>query len=126
MADAAPLSLDLPFPPSSNNLFVNGRRGRFVSPAYAAWKKEAGAAIKQQIGDQAVSGPYALQIRFVRPSRRRMDLDNRVKAVIDLLAWMKVTDDDSELQSLRVRWVADGPACWVAIRPCARWGEPDA
>ena len=68
-----------------------------------------------------MAGPFAVQIDLVRPDKRRRDLDNTIKVILDLLKNLHVTDDDSECQELRARWVEKGPACFVAVRPCTRW-----
>ena len=44
------LTLQLPFPPTTNNLFVNqcgGRGGRFPSKGYKAWRERAAGAIRR-------------------------------------------------------------------------------
>lgn len=126
MTDQAivPLYFEIPFPPSTNNLFVNGRngRGRFTSPAYKAWKTEAGLVVKAQAKGKRIGGTYAMEVRLVRPDARRRDASNYLKAVEDLFVWLGVVDDDSECQFVSAEWVKKGPSCFVAIRPCLRWG----
>ncbi len=119
-----PLYFEIPFPPSTNNLFVNGRngRGRFTSPAYKAWQAEAGLVVKAQAKGKRIAGTYAMEVRLVRPDARKRDASNYLKAVEDLFVWLGVVDDDSECQFVSAEWVKKGPACFVAIRPCLRWG----
>jgi hypothetical protein len=40
------VTVDLPFPPSVNNLFANGKSGRYTTQQYADWQKNAGWKIK--------------------------------------------------------------------------------
>lgn len=126
MTDQAitPLYFDVPFPPTVNNLFVNGKggKGRFTSPAYKAWKEAAGTLAKAQAKGKRIAGPYAMEVRLVRPDARRRDASNYLKAIEDLFVWLGVVDDDSECQFVSAEWVQFGPACFVAIRPCTRWG----
>ena len=126
MADEAivPLYFRLPFPPTVNNLFINGRggKGRFTSPAYREWKKAAGTLAKEQANGKRIAGTYAMEVRLVRPDARRRDASNYLKAVEDLFVALQVIDDDSECQFVSAEWVKKGPACFVAIRPCLRWG----
>lgn len=112
------LAIELPFPPSVNNLFVNGKSGRFVSPRYRAWKHEAGVIAKAQARGQRVAGPYRLDLKLVRPDKRRRDASNHIKPVEDLLVWLGVTDDDSECQFVSAAWVGSGPPCLVIVSPC--------
>jgi crossover junction endodeoxyribonuclease RusA len=118
----SPIYLELNFPPSTNNLFVNGRagKGRFLSPRYKAWRTEAVLRVKLQ-NKLRIKGPFAIQINAVRPDRRRRDIDNAIKPLVDLLVHCGVTDDDSEMQQITATWVEKGPPIWMAVRPCLRW-----
>lgn len=87
--------LDLPIPPSVNNMFP-GRAGRFKSKQYRAWIKEAGQEINMQ-KVWPVSGPYALTLEL--PEKMRGDVDNRLKGVADLLVSHRLTPDDSRAVS---------------------------
>ena len=117
----SPLYFELPFPPSLNNLFVNGKRGRFTSPKYKAWKDAAGLIANAQAKGRCIAGYYALDVKLVRPDKRRRDASNYLKAVEDLLVSLGITDDDCENQFVSAQWVEKGPACFVAVRPCTRW-----
>lgn len=96
------VTLLLPLPPSVNGLFVNSRRGkgRFLSPAYKAWKWEAFAALASQktIGFPRVSGPF--HFRLTLPRAMRGDVDNRIKAILDFCVAQKITPDDALAQSV--------------------------
>jgi hypothetical protein len=77
--------LTLPYPPSTNNLFFNLKKGgRAPSDRYKAWATEAGWEAKRQNAGK-VTGPYALYITAARPDARKRDLDNLAKPISDLL-----------------------------------------
>jgi len=101
------INIDLPFPPSLNNLFVNvPGRGRVTSKRYASWKRVAQTEILAQRGGMAVSrmgGPIDMTITLQRRGRR-MDIDNAAKAVIDVLVSMAVIDDDRNVERLTLQW----------------------
>ncbi len=100
----APLrALRLSFPPSTNNLFKNGSKGRFRSPEYDAWIIEAGLRIRRQ-RPEPIAGPFRCELVFDRPDERRRDLDNLAKAVLDVLVKTQVVADDSMCGDLRLRW----------------------
>lgn len=82
--------ISIPVPPSSNNLFANGRRGRFKTAEYKSWIDEAGWTVKAQ-KPTPVKGPYKL---FITVPKIRGDLGNREKAVSDLLVSLGLIDDD--------------------------------
>lgn len=100
--------LHLPLPPGVNNLFKNARRGRVRTDRYNAWIGEAGLKLNVQRPEH-VSGPFVATMVFVRPDRRRRDLDSLAKAVLDLLVKHGVTDDDHLCQSLLLQWSAGAP-----------------
>ncbi len=114
------LRYTLPFPPSVNNLFVNKGNRRIVSPGYAKWRTEAGEEISAQRARQAknVKGNVSVAIYAVRPDKRRRDIDNLCKAILDLLVSMHVIDDDSAIQRLTVEWSdAASFECMVLVQP---------
>ena len=105
----------LPYPPSVNNLFANGKSGRYRTDAYARWAEQAGFSIMEQ-GRQKLRGPVSLSIALVKPDRRRRDLSNTIKAVEDLLVSMAVIEDDSLVQRISIQWVGSGEPCTVLIQ----------
>jgi hypothetical protein len=127
MAPSAPLALsavppdgpgfvlDLPVPPSANNLFP-GKSRRFKSPEYRAWLAEAGWAVKAARA-RPVTGPYTLELLL--PVNLRGDVSNRLKATEDLLVAHGLTPDDRHCQ--RVSAARSAPIkpgfCRVIVRP---------
>jgi hypothetical protein len=80
----------LPMPPSANMMFINSRnatgRGRFPSPEYKRWKREARATLLDQwemAGKPQVTKPYAVHIQL--NVDHKSDIANREKAITDLL-----------------------------------------
>ncbi len=110
--------IDLPFPPSVHGLYRGGRWRGDISPAYKAWRDQAGFMLNRQ-NIPAFDGPVRAFIRFVPPDNRKRDGDNYVKAIFDLLVSHGVikADDRSILISHYVEWETDGPACTVVIQP---------
>lgn len=108
----------LPYPTSLNNIFVNGARGRYKSPAYKAWQDAAYAAILEQ-GRQRIKGKVAISIAVVKPDKRRRDIDNLTKPVLDALTTMQVIEDDSLVQRISIQWASTGAPCTVLIHEFA-------
>jgi crossover junction endodeoxyribonuclease RusA len=87
----------LSMPPSTNSIWrsVNGRN--IVSARYREWKKTAGLELMAQRPVRHL-GPVAVTIMLVPPDKRRFDLDNRVKPVLDLLVSGGIIEgDDSRI-----------------------------
>lgn len=102
-----PIRLTLPIPPSANRLhrIVRGQVKPYPNPKYTSWRNLAGwhlvAVCHGGYGGKVVKGPYTLDITV--PQKLRGDVDNRVKAVADLLVEHRVTPDDRHMQSVSVR-----------------------
>lgn len=113
------LSLDLPLPPSVNNLFGNRAGGRFKTQAYRDWIKAAKASLwvqKPAGGFPFFDGPFWVAIAV--PLTMRGDVDNRAKAPIDFLKkGVGCIPDDSHAFEAKVTRDATVPAgmCRVTV-----------
>lgn len=91
----------LPMPPSANGLFANFKgRGRIKSEQYTKWTHDAGWRLKSQKPGK-IDGKYQLSI--VVPAKTRGDIDNRIKAISDLLVEHGVVQDDTLAWSVSIR-----------------------
>lgn len=93
----------LPWPPSVNNLFINRGRGRAPSERYTAWKADAAFALMKQ-GKRSLSGPVVFRVKVTPPDNRRRDLDNLLKAPLDLCVQHGVIQDDSLIRRIEIEW----------------------
>lgn len=107
--------ITLPFPPSTNAIWRNNRRTH-KSPRYKAWLRVAKNAIHAQQPKQ-VKGPISVDFRIERPDRRRRDLDNFLKAALDVLTQCAVIEDDYLVEDLRAAWAGPGKEIHITIRP---------
>lgn len=102
-------AINLPYPPTTNNLYMNVGKHRIRTKRYDAWLKEGAAMIAQQRPEK-VSGPYSLLLRAVRPDRRARDLGNLEKPVSDLLVKCGIVRDDSDACTITMAWVPSNPS----------------
>lgn len=63
--------------------------------------------------------PFAIEIIVGRPSKRRMDIDNRAKAVMDLLQHANIITDDCLAYHITMYWSNDIEGCQVTITKAA-------
>lgn len=123
---AAPLTITLPCPPSVNHLFRNvPGKGRVKTQRYLTWCRAAGNEVLAQRRHH-VAGRVMVDITCQRPSANS-DVDNRIKACLDLLVDMALIDDDKAVQEVRCRWGAVNGAV-VTIVPLSAAGlfrEPE-
>ena len=108
------IELNLPYPPSTNNLWTRTRKGMRKTNGYVAWLMLAGIAARQQ-KFESVEGVYKLSIQAVRPDKRKRDLDNIIKPISDLLQSLGIVRDDCDCEMLTARWVTVGEGVQVRV-----------
>ena len=96
-----------------NNLFADGKHGRFTSQRYAAWQADAyEALLKQPARLDRHTEPVEVTFTFGRPDNRRRDVFNLEKAVSDFLVKHRILADDALIERGTVQW---GDAIGVLI-----------
>lgn len=94
--------LNLPFPPSMNTYWRNFRGRTVISKAGRAFK----AAVADYVVEYRVPklGESKLRISMVLFPRdkRKIDIDNRIKSVLDALQDAGVFDDDFQVDELSI------------------------
>lgn len=101
----AEITVDLPFPPGVNNLYLNiNGRGRILTPRYRDWQAEAAGMILQQRPGR-MFGEFDVAITLTRPDKRKRDIDGLIKAILDALVKSSVVQDDSLAESVSIAWI---------------------
>ena len=98
--------INTPFPPSTNNLFINVAKGRIPSARYADWKQNAGWSLKAQ-RPKSIKGPVVLRYQFQEgQDKRKRDIGNLEKAPTDLLVEHGVIegDDNTIVRAITMCW----------------------
>lgn len=108
----------LPFPPSTNNLFINVKKGRIKSQRYDYWLMEARVDLLRQ-RPVKVGGPVNLTLEFKEPDKRLRDLDNLAKAPLDFLVahGLIEADNNSIVRKINLAWSDDVEGCRITIEP---------
>lgn len=109
----------LPVPPSTNNLFANGKGGRFITDKYKAWRDNAGWMLN--IARPGTFGAMKVAIKLYVPRKpASRDIDNFAKGPIDLLVAHRVINDDKQVERLVIER-HDDPDIVLSVEP---FGEP--
>lgn len=103
------MELILPYPPSSNRLWIRTHHGMTRSAAYKSWIEEC-IILTIKHRHKGVDGPYGLSIVAERPDKRRRDIDNLIAPVCDGLMHSAITPDDSLCQWIQASWSDAKPA----------------
>jgi len=99
----------LPWPPSVNNYWRHKVTGRLATVYVSAEGKQYRKAVNDLVMEAAMvqrylkqTGPVRVVIEAFPPDRRKRDLDNILKSLLDALTHAGVWEDDSQIQDLRI------------------------
>ena len=108
----------MPFPPTANTNWRQGNGKVYISVGYKAWREHAGLELNRQ-KPRKFEMPVRVALFLTPPTKQRLDLDNRIKPVLDLLVAHKVLTDDStwHVRAISAELVESGPGCRVEITP---------
>lgn len=113
---ASPLArFVLPFPPSVNGTFRK-HNGSHLSEKYREWRDHAAMRL-MLYRCRHIPGPVMPEIAYRAPDKRYRDIDNLLKAPLDLLVKQGIIEDDNSrvVREIRARWVEEGEPCTVTI-----------
>lgn len=111
------LQVRLPLPPSGNNFYTIARGRKILSGKARAWRAEC-VAILQGVytGKPLEDTRMRLHLAVTFPDRRKRDIDNVIKPLLDVLTQGGVWHDDSQVSELVVtRSPAAGPPGTVLV-----------
>jgi Holliday junction resolvase RusA-like endonuclease len=92
----------LPFPPSVNTLYPIVRGRKILSKKGREYKQEV-KSILDGVDYDTLTGNIDMCISLILPDRRRRDIDNYNKALLDCLTEQQVYKDDSQIVYLTIR-----------------------
>lgn len=107
--DAGEIALELPLPPSANHRYVRRRDGRVALTDEArAYDVAVYAALGARRPHVPHGAPVSIRVDLVVDHRRRRDLDNVLKQLIDSLARVCGFDDADVVRIEATKRVARG------------------
>ena len=93
------LELELPFPPSINHYYRHVGPRTLISREGRAFRRKVCSALSAA-GVKPASGPLAVGLELYPPDRRRRDIDNVQKPLLDALEKGGAYYDDSQIKKL--------------------------
>jgi crossover junction endodeoxyribonuclease RusA len=114
------IELELPWPPSMNRYWRHVGAKTLLSRAGRKYRQAVTLRVVLA-GRPRIDGRLAVEIEAFAPDRRKLDLDNRLKAILDALEHAGVYADDEQIDDLHIRRgeVRKGGALAVVIRRAA-------
>lgn len=86
--------LYLPYPPTINSYYVKTRNGIFISTKGRKFRVDVAEAVVQQLPDVSITFKVLIEIVLYPPDKRKRDIDNCSKAILDSLTKCGLWDDD--------------------------------
>lgn len=104
------ICLKCPIPPSVNDYWVGKGLGRgyAVKPAVTRFRAEI-RVLWLQMGKPLLNGRLSAKIKFFPPDKRRRDIDNVLKGLLDGLQKAGFYEDDSQIDVLHIERCAVCP-----------------
>lgn len=111
------LDLELPYPPSVNHYWRRVGARTLISRGGRAFREAVCATLARR-GVKPLDGPLVVDITIHPPDRRRRDIDNVQKALLDALQHGGAYGDDSQIVRLTIEKgdPLDGGKTLVQIR----------
>ena len=97
----------MPWPPTVNSYWRHRVTGKlatvYVSANGQAYRKAVNLCLMEHgVKTYALEGDLRVEIEVFPPDRRKRDLDNLLKSLLDSLTHAKVWKDDNQISDLRI------------------------
>lgn len=124
------MQLTLPFPPSVNKYYrhvvIKGHARVLMSQEGRAYRDACLACVLSEHGVlRPLTGRLQVRIWLYPPDRRVIDIDNRLKSLLDSLTHCRVIEDDSLIDRIELErcGVAKPGKAVVSVEPARDEGE---
>lgn len=107
--------VELPYPPSVNHYWRRVGDRTLISREGRKFRKRVVARLARRVAEP-MSGRVAVHVIAHPPDRRRRDLDNAMKALLDALGHGGVYEDDGQIDRLEIERGSVVPGGKVVVR----------
>jgi Holliday junction resolvase RusA-like endonuclease len=95
------LTVEVPYPPSVNHYYGLARGRVFIKKAGLEFREQVAAALLDA-GMGQYAGRVHMRVALYPPDRRRRDIDNPMKALLDAVQKGGALEDDCQIYKLSV------------------------
>ncbi len=96
-----PLEIELPWPPTVNHYYLRKGNRTFISPIGISYRRKVIILCKSFANFFPSEKRLRMFLQCFPPDRRRRDLDNLGKCILDSLQHAHVYVDDNQIDDLR-------------------------
>jgi len=104
----------IPTPPSVWELYVGWGKNRRLAPSYKKWREDAGWMVRRH--EKPLTCRVVINVAVKRQSKLA-DIDNRSKAVCDLLQHYQIIKNDNLVEKITCQWHDGKEECVVLVQP---------
>ena len=97
---------NLPWPPSVNTYYTVWKGRKILSKNGKQFKSDCRAWVHRL--PDPIKGSIKVEIQVCMPDKRKRDLDNLLKPILDVLGNYGVYEDDSQISELSIKKIDDG------------------
>ena len=95
--------LHLPWPPTVNSYYKVTRHGqRYLDKKVRAFRDVVAESVHEQMPGVTLDESIFMEVYLFPPDRRKRDLDNYMKGLLDALTEAGIWDDDSLIDQLHI------------------------
>lgn len=92
----------MPFPPSINHYYIRTPKGVFINKAANSFRNQVFLLSRKFIGCFTANDRLVVKVIFSAPNKRKFDLDNRLKGLLDGMQHAGIFPDDEQIDKLIV------------------------
>lgn len=109
------IEVELPFPPSLNHYYRRVGPRTLISREGRAYRETVVSTLAE-LGVKPLEGPLIVQVELFPPDRRRRDVDNAMKSMLDALEHGGAYENDSQIVRLEVEKFEPMPGGKAIVR----------
>jgi len=110
------ISLVLPWPPSVNHYWGQSGHRKFIGKKGVQFRKDVEEAV-QLAGVYSLEGRLSVHVSLFPPDKRKRDIDNSMKSLLDACEHAGCYENDSQIDELHIirKEVIKGGLCEMII-----------